>query len=73
MAVIYTVYFRCRSVRKSFLLCTAVKALVLFGSLYKEKSDFRKATELHKQSLNTLQQILLIYVDTADGKEMFFN
>ncbi|XP_062512096.1 uncharacterized protein LOC134187937 isoform X2 [Corticium candelabrum] len=44
----------------------AVKALVLLGSLYEEKGDFRKATELYKQSLNTLQQIPLIYVDTAN-------
>ena len=66
MAVIYTVCFQCRSVCKRFLLCTAVQALVLLGSLYEEKGDFRKTTELYKQSLNTLQQIPLIYADTAD-------
>ena len=67
MAVIYTVYFIVNVYVIKVLLCTAVKALVRLGSLYEEKGDFRKATELYKQSLNTLEQIPLIYVDKADG------
>ncbi|XP_062512406.1 nephrocystin-3-like [Corticium candelabrum] len=43
-----------------------VRTLVHLGSLYEEKGDFRKAMELYEHSLNTLQQMPLIYDDTTD-------